>query len=44
MDETPLIEYAKLLDEVVDIYRVLVDPRVEPRPASPGTEELIRQL
>jgi hypothetical protein len=40
MDEAPLVEYAKLLDEVVDIYRVLVDPRVEPRPASPGAEEL----
>jgi hypothetical protein len=40
MDETPLIEYAKLLDEVVDIYRVLTDPRVEPRPDSPGAEEL----
>ena len=36
----PLPEYAKLLDEVVDIYRVLTDPRVEPRPGSPGVEEL----
>jgi hypothetical protein len=40
MDETPLIEHAKLLDEIVDIYRVLADPRVEPQPGSPGAEEL----
>lgn len=40
MDKTPLIEYAKLLDEVVDIYRVLTDPQVGPRPGSPATQEL----
>lgn len=40
MGESALSKYAKLLDEVVDIWRVLADPRIEPRPGSPATEEL----
>lgn len=40
MPESSLSEYAKLLDDVVDIWRVLADPRIEPRPGSPAAEEL----
>lgn len=40
MNESSLSGHGKLLAEVVDIYRVLVDPRVTPRDGSPGAEEL----
>lgn len=35
-----LAECMKLLDDVADIYEVLVDPQVVPAPASPATAEL----
>lgn len=40
MNESSLAEHGKLLAEIVETYRVLGDPRIEPRPSSPGAEEL----
>ena len=40
MNGPALTESAKLLDEVVDINRVLVDPRTGPRAGSPADAEL----
>src|SRR5258708_15763077 len=40
MDEWGLTEYAKLLGDVVDINRVLVDPRMAPHAGSSGHAEL----
>jgi hypothetical protein len=40
MDESPLIDFAKLLDDVADIWRVLADFPMEPWPGSPAAEEL----
>jgi hypothetical protein len=40
MAESSLPEYADLLAEVEDIWRVLADPHIEPRPGSLAAEEL----
>lgn len=40
MNDPSLPEHAKLLAEIVDIYQVLGDPRVAPRPGSSGAREL----
>lgn len=40
MPESCTPEWAELLDEVVDIWRVLADPRIDPRPGSPAAAEL----
>lgn len=40
VDEAELQSHAKLLSEVVEIFSVLVDPRVEPAPGSAADREL----
>ncbi|MGH7867031.1 MAG: hypothetical protein ACREP9_05195, partial [Candidatus Dormibacteraceae bacterium] len=40
MDEAPLLEYAKLLADVVDIFDVYMDPQVKPAIDSPAMQEL----